>query len=195
MTERGRACTILVVSSTEKFEAFVRKELTERGFGTIEVRKSASLAQRALLERPYNIVIVNTPLSDETGIDLAIDISERYTAGVVLAVAGEVAEDVADRVTDHGIIVIPKPVTRIVVSRSVRLLCALQEKLADTQKKIRNLEERMEEIRIVNRAKWVLIENEMISEKEAHRRITKEAMDRCVSKRIVAEEIIDRYRP
>ncbi len=195
MAERGRGYTILIVSSTEKFETFVRKELTEKGFGTIEVRRSASLAQRELLGRSYDVVIVNTPLSDETGIDLAIDISERYSCGVVLSVAGEVAEDVADHVTDHGIIVIPKPVTRISVSRSVRLLCALQDKMAKTQKKIHTLEEKMDEIRIVNRAKWILIENEMLSEKEAHQKIGKEAMNRCISKRLVAEEIIERFTP
>ena len=51
----------------------------------------------------------------------------------------------------------------------------------------------MAEIRIVNRAKWLLISELKMKEPEAHRYIEKQSMDRCVSKRIVAEEIIKTY--
>ena len=45
----------------------------------------------------------------------------------------------------------------------------------------------MAEIRLVNRAKWVLIEQLRMTEQEAHRYIEKQAMDRCVTRRAVAE--------
>ena len=48
----------------------------------------------------------------------------------------------------------------------------------------------MEEIRIVNKAKWILIDREHMTEEEAHRYIEKTAMDMCVSKRTIAEKII-----
>ena len=48
----------------------------------------------------------------------------------------------------------------------------------------------MAEIRIVNRAKWLLITEKHLSEPEAHRYIEKQAMDRCLPRREVAEEII-----
>ena len=51
----------------------------------------------------------------------------------------------------------------------------------------------MEEIRIVNRAKWLLISELKMDEQGAHRYIEKQAMDRCISKRIVAEEIMKTY--
>lgn len=51
----------------------------------------------------------------------------------------------------------------------------------------------MEEIRIVNRAKWILISEIKMDEADAHRYIEKQAMDRCVSKREVAESIIKTY--
>ena len=56
-----------------------------------------------------------------------------------------------------------------------------------------SLEERMREIRTVNRAKWLLISERGMSEAEAHRWIEKQAMDRCISKREVADEIIKTY--
>ena len=51
-------------------------------------------------------------------------------------------------------------------------------------------EEKMQEIRIVNHAKWILIEHLKMTETDAHRYIEKQAMDRCISKREMAEEII-----
>lgn len=49
----------------------------------------------------------------------------------------------------------------------------------------------VEEIRLVNRAKLILIKMRGMSEGEAHRFIVRSAMDRCVRKRAVAQEIID----
>ena len=57
----------------------------------------------------------------------------------------------------------------------------------------RTNEEKMAEIRLVNKAKWILISELSMSEPEAHRYIEKQAMDRCVSKRTIAEEIIKTY--
>ena len=51
----------------------------------------------------------------------------------------------------------------------------------------------MQEIRIVNRAKWLLITELKMTETDAHRYIEKQAMDRCVSKKEIAEEIIKTY--
>ena len=49
----------------------------------------------------------------------------------------------------------------------------------------------VEEIRLVNRAKLILIKMRGMSEGEAHRFIVRSAMDRCVKKRAVAREIIE----
>ena len=67
------------------------------------------------------------------------------------------------------------------------------QRIATPQKKTLSIEEKMEEIRIINRAKWLLISNLKMTEQDAHRHIEKQAMDRCIPKRKVAEEIINSY--
>ena len=62
------------------------------------------------------------------------------------------------------------------------------------EKKAVTLQEKMEEIRLVNRAKWLLIEELKMTEQEAHRYIEKQAMDRCVTRRAVAEQILSTYQ-
>ena len=51
----------------------------------------------------------------------------------------------------------------------------------------------MEEIRIVNRAKMLLMQNKEMSEQEAHRFLEKQAMDRSMKRIAVADEIIKTY--
>jgi response regulator NasT len=62
-----------------------------------------------------------------------------------------------------------------------------------SEKKELTFEEKMKEIRLVNRAKWLIISELHMTEPEAHRYIEKQAMDRCVTRGTVAEEIIRTY--
>ena len=48
----------------------------------------------------------------------------------------------------------------------------------------------MEDVRTVNHAKWLLMENDHMSEQDAHRYIEKQSMDMRLTRREVAESII-----
>ena len=185
-----RQHSVLIISSYEKFSDSVKRALSDGRYREIDVRKSAAAARRELMEKSYDVALINVPLGDEPGVDLAIDIATTYPTGVIITASSEISEDVAERVTDEGIIVIPKPATARVVKRGVRLLCALLDKLKRSEKKVLTLEEKMDEIRVVNRAKWKLIEEKKMSEDDAHKYIGKLAMDKCITRREAAEEIL-----
>ena len=72
-------------------------------------------------------------------------------------------------------------------------MASTRERLRKMEKNTLSFEEKMEEIRIVNRAKWVLISELQMDEPQAHRYIEKQAMDRCLSRKEIAEEIIQTY--
>ena len=76
---------------------------------------------------------------------------------------------------------------------AARRMETARERLRQFEKKTLSIEEKMAEIRTVNRAKWLLISELHMSEPEAHRYIEKQAMDRCCSKRSMAEDIIKTY--
>ena len=112
---------------------------------------------------------------------------------MLLMVRTELQAEIYDKVAEHGVFVIPKPTSKPTMTIALSWLSSAREKLRKTEKKTLSIEEKMEEIRIVNRAKWILIRELKLDEPEAHRYIEKQAMDRCISKRIVAEEIIKTY--
>ena len=69
-------------------------------------------------------------------------------------------------------------------------MAATHTKLAYMERKTATLEEKMEEIRLVNRAKWMLIERRGMDEASAHRYIEKLAMDARQTRRLVAQTLI-----
>lgn len=142
----------------------------------------------------FDIVIINAPLPDEFGTELALDVCEGSGTGVLLLVKAEHYADIHSRVSQYGVLVISKPTNSQAVSQSLTLLCGTRERLRRMEQKTASIEEKMEEIRIVNRAKCLLIEQLKMTEKEAHRYIEKQAMDRCVTRRTIAENIISTYK-
>ena len=188
-----RQYSILIVSASEQLNNFVKKTISDRHFSTIEVRKSAAQAAQELLNRHYDVILVNAPLPDNFGLDFVMDICGRYTSGIILISPGEVADDVTERVIDQGVVVLAKPLTARGLSRNIRHLIAMQNKFRDTEKKLLSMEDKMKELRIISQAKCLLVEKEHLTEAEAHSRIGKMAMDRCISRRAIAEEIIDRW--
>jgi phage-related protein len=76
------------------------------------------------------------------------------------------------------------------VSQAFDWLESTRERLRKLEKRSVSLEDKMQEIRLVNRAKWLLITQKGMTEEQAHKAIEKLAMDSCITKSAVAEQII-----
>ena len=189
-----RCYSLLLVSSSAKFNESLLALLSEPRYPPTVLASDVTSARRCLLENSFDIVIINTPLPDSFGTRLALDACENSSAGVLLLVKAEHYSDINARVSPYGILVLSKPTPIQMITQSLLLLCGTRERLRKMEQKTASIEEKMEEIRIVNRAKWLLIEQLKMTEKEAHRYIEKQAMDRCVTRRIVAEKILATYK-
>lgn len=184
--------SVLVVSPAGRGADFLASVFDAPTFDPVVNALSAGEARRLLSSEQYDLIAVNSPLPDETGIDFCIDAAQG-PSGVMLFVKNDIYEIVSSQCTREGIFVIPKPNTQRNVAQSVTLLCAICERLRKYEKKTRTLREKMDSIRIVNRAKWLLIERLGMTEQDAHGYIEKEVMNRRRTSREIAEEIIRMY--
>ncbi len=189
-----RSGSVLVVSGSEKGRESLVGMLPRSTFGEVAAVSGAGEAKRLLLRSSYDIVVINTPLSDEYGLDFAINIVEDSTASAMVLVKSDAFEQAADKVEDYGVLALAKPVTRQSLLQALRLMAATRQRLRALEKENLRLKDKMEEVRIVNRAKWLLIENEGLTEAQAHRKIEKLAMDTRQSRKAVAGGIIDNYQ-
>ena len=181
--------SILIVSSSGQFDAIVNRSLT--GYITKDICKSAAIARRFVLERYYDLVVINAPLPDENGEDLAMDVSENCNASILLVTPQDVADAAMERLSDHGILIVPKPAPGGRIDKAIRFLFSIQDRMHAIERKRQAAEEKIEELRIVSKAKILLVEKKKMTEDEAHRYIGKQAMDRGVSRRRIAERILD----
>ena len=64
---------------------------------------SVSAARRTLTEKTYDFVIINSPLRDDAGIRLAIDICSNKQSVVLLLVKSDIHNGVHDQVMEYGV--------------------------------------------------------------------------------------------
>ena len=193
MSLKERVYSVLVVSAAEKLNTAVPSLLPEAHYQPVKIVTRVSAAERAWSERSYDYVIINSPLPDDAGTRFAIDIGNSKGTVVLLLVRAEMHDEIREKVVGHGVFTLAKPFSKPLFLLALEWMCSARERLRKLEKKSLSVEEKMEEIRLVNRAKWLLISQLGMDEPQAHRYIEKQAMDRCISKKEVAREIIKTY--
>ncbi len=193
MSLKERVYSVLIVSASAGFNTALRPLLPASGYDPVQIVSSVSAARRALADRAFDYVIINSPLPDDTGVRFAVDTCGGQDTVVLLMVRSELHAEMYDRVAEHGVFILTKPTSKSMMLTALCWLSSARERLRKAERKTLSMEEKMAEIRIVNRAKWLLIDALKMDEPQAHRYIEKQAMDRCMSKREIAQEIIKTY--
>lgn len=191
MEYKERVYSVLVISSAEKFNTTMKDLLSSERYSPVKFKTDVNSANRELLERKYDFIIINSPIHNDDGIRLAIELSASKSTAILLMVKDEFYLTAFERVSPFGIFTMPKPTTKQILTLALDFMASMNERLSRLEKKTISLEDRMQEIRILNRAKWILIEKFKMSEEEAHKVIEKRAMNGSITKREVAEEIIN----
>ncbi len=200
----------LVVTHSDKGLDSITGSLKAASIHDIVVRASCGDARRTLLERDFDLVFVNAPLSDESGERFSREIAgkgasqvlllvkaefmeEISAAWVLLLVKAEFMEEISAACEADGVLTVSKPVNKAILWSSLKLANAAWNRLKRAQAENDRLKQKIEDIRAVDRAKCLLISRLHMSEGQAHRHIEKQAMDSRATRRAVAEEILRKY--
>ena len=186
--------SILVVSASENFNDAISALLPASHFDPVRFVSGISAAKRLMNERDFDLVVINSPLPDDIGTGFAIDISSSKNTIALVILRTDILETLHEKFTASGVFILPKPISSQTFTLALDWMMSARERLRKLENKTLSIEEKMAEIRLVNRAKWLLITELKMEEPQAHRFIEKQAMDRCISRRAVAEEIIKTYQ-
>ena len=190
MIFREQTYSVLIASSDEKLNMALKDALAPGEYWPVLIAWNGGEARRIAAGREFDLILVNDPLKDGSAAELALELAESSRAAVAVLARRDLADGLYFRTVEHGVFVLAKPMPRTALLQDLRLLCAARERLRKSEEKQLSVESRMAQIRLVNRAKWLLIDRKGLSEAEAHRYIEKMAMDTRRSKEAVAEEII-----
>lgn len=181
--------SVLVVTKDQKISSLISVMLVPPVF-ELHIASDLNEARRSCAEFYYNIIIVDSAFSE--GVDFAVDISS-YSSTVLILTPSQNFDQISYRVEPYGILTMTSPFDQFYFYNMMKVAIAVSYKVQTLTSQTIKLKEKMEEIRIVNRAKMILMQNLSMTEENAHRYIEKEAMNRCVKKLLIAEEIIKTY--
>lgn len=181
--------SVLVVSRDSKIISQISAFLVPPLF-ELTTTSDFNEARRLATERSFNIIIADS--GDGYDTDFTINLADSYST-ILLLVPNEHFDEISYRVEGYGILTITKPFEPFYLYNMMKIAIAVQYKVQVLSSQTTKLKVKMEEIKQVNRAKMLLMQNMNMSEQEAHRYIEKEAMDRGMKKTAISEEIIKTY--
>ncbi len=191
MNLEERTYSVLIISQSETFVHSLSSLLLPARFHPQQVVTSAGAARRAFSELAYDLVVINARFPDDPILHLAKDLSLASGTAVLLLVPAEFLQETKAEVQSHGVFTLDKPVSRHLMEVALSWLIAAHERLRRAETRSLSLEDRMQKIRLINRAKWALIDRYGWTESQAHHHLEKLAMDKGLTKREAAEAVLE----
>ncbi len=184
---------ILLVSKKGKSKDALVQVLESESPSKIETAYTEEEAIAFLEGTEYDLIIINSPLEEKTGVDLAIYAAEKYTSGILLVIQNKFADLIAQKVEPYGVLVVGKPIVRAFFNQAMKFTEVTKNRVQSLKQENLNLQLKLEEMKVISRAKCVLIQYLSMSELQAHKYIEKQAMDMRLSKFKVSKRILKAY--
>ena len=176
-------------SSAEGLSVFMRDTFGCR----IRTADTAQQAREIIsVNRSWELVMINMPLGDESGLELAKYVAEDTAASCVIFVKAEEAEKIMDTADRSSIIVIAKPFSRQTLYQILKAVDTALKRSWSLYEETVRLERKIEEIRLIDKAKFSLMQYRGMTEEEAHTYLEQYAMKNRKKKTIAASELIDK---
>ena len=184
---------VLVVSGSQQGFSGISSFLKSCGCQECVHIESGSEAKQRLSIEEFDLIVINTPLKDEFGYNFAVSVSERTISGIIFICKADMADDISEKVIDYGIYVVSKPLNKYMFQQAIRMAMVTHSRMTGLKKENQKLQSKINEMRYINQAKYLLIQNLGYSEEDAHKYIEKTAMDTRRTKMEVAMSIIQQY--
>ena len=116
----------LIASAGNNANEYLAKHVAELGYLRPTIVASGGEARRRMGDIDFEVVIINTPLPDEFGHELSTYAVEKSNAGVILLAKAGTADQISDKLQQHGVLVLAKPFTGVQFRQAVQLIRAEQ---------------------------------------------------------------------
>jgi two-component system, response regulator PdtaR len=182
-------------------EALIRLDLkemleepSENAYAVVGEASDGEAAVKLAAELRPDLVIMDVKMPVLDGISAAEQITARRLAPVVILTAFS-QRDLVQRASSAGAMAyLVKPFTRAELIPAIEIAVSRFAEVSALQAEVGDLRERLEMRKLLDRAKGVLQASRGISEPEAFRWIQKTSMDRRMTMRALAQEILAEHQ-
>ena len=183
----------LLVSASEQSASSLSKLLKVEGYDKISAFYAAYSAKEAVVDSEFDLICINAPLIDENGIELSRHFARTTRSSVVIIVPQKNADEVYDLLAQHGVLVIAKPINKHLFHHYLQFTDCFRSRMLRVEKENERLKGMVEDIKIIDRAKLLLVTCLGMSEDQAHRYLEKQAMDLRTNRLNIAKQVIQTY--
>ncbi|MBR5088584.1 MAG: ANTAR domain-containing protein [Ruminiclostridium sp.] len=179
---------ILIAAGTAKACTTYSEMLGADGYDITAVTEAGAV--RALDPDSFSVFFISLPLADESGIKLLDELAGKVDVPVCAVVRPDIPDSARERLVNDNVYILKRPVSRSNLILAAELLSSFYGKSAGMRARITELERKNDELKLMSRAKLVLIETRGMTENDAHRYILRRAMNSQSSIDEVCREII-----
>lgn len=144
-------------------------------------------------EEHIDLFVIFGTLGEGPGEKFAIELVRGYPCEVILIPDTTSYDKVTQRVQKYGVLTIPGPVNDTIFRLAISFAVTFHNKVRSLHLENMTAKREIEDIKMVDRAKCILISRLSMTENEAHKYIEKRSMDTRRSRRKIAEDILRTY--
>ena len=183
----------LIASNTALIDQLT-EILAGAGLSIAGTANDSDQARSSLQYIDTDMILLVTPMGRESGDRLAKDLYYiKPYCGMIIATAAEKFPLFEKRLDDALAFLIAKPINKAALLQAIQHLQKSLAILTASRQKYLQLEKKLDDLRVISRAKNILISNLHMTEQQAHSYIQKQSMDMRLSPREVAEGILNTY--
>lgn len=183
----------LITSFSQEGIHVIQDILQNLGYTLVESAKTYQESRNLSQKNTFDLHLIHSLPPHHIPMNLAKECIEQPCSQVIFVTKENFPMEMADSLRELGIITLQKPLHKGDLERYLQFLTVSQVKLRKIQQEKADLAKEILDIKLVNRAKFILISHLNMSEGEAHKYMEKEAMNTRTCKVTVAQKILKTY--
>jgi response regulator NasT len=172
-----RTLRVAVAEDERDTREYLQEMLTRLGHQVVAASNGRQLVEQCRVLKP-DLIVTDIKMPDMDGIDAAAQVSADKETPVILVSAHHDAELLERAGADHIFGYLIKPVTSADVETAIAMAMRRFEQFQAIRHEAASLRQALEDRKVIERAKGILMRRLGVGEEEAYRRLRKLASDR-----------------
>ncbi len=173
----NRTLRVAVAEDERDTREYLQEILTRLGHHVVTAQTGRQLTEQCRLLKP-DLILTDIRMPDMDGIDAAVEVNAEHETPVIL-VSGHHDAGLLERAeADHIMGYLIKPVGSEDVETAIAVAMRRFEQYQAVRKEAGDLRQALEDRKVIERAKGILMRRLQLDEEEAYRRLRRVASDR-----------------
>jgi response regulator NasT len=185
----------ILIAASNDIAGTLKSQIIPASFSVIDSSVSGNDTLRKISLLLPDVVVSDYNLTDMTGFDLAKYIEHLHICPIII-LANQVQSEYVEELKKNSldIFCVTKPINPLVLNHTLSLVLRLSRRIHEFEHQVDDLKHQLEDRKIVEKAKGILMEKFNMTENQAYKEMQKKAMNSSKPLAQIAKTIIDMFK-